>query len=250
MGRCSFRVPPANLLGAALGAVCLLGATPAGAIFVTTLPGAAAVWVDGTYVGRSPAVVDALNPGSHHLTVSLSGWRPRDLDVSVEASQTAVASVVLQRESRTDPAAGTIRVHLPGGSRIVALDGAPARPSAEGELSASAGTHELVVMLPAGKATRTVTVYPQTRTDVVLQQEANDQRSPVIAPVDDYIPESAVRIAGTHVEIRYRGHVVNGTIGERAFRIDGKAVAYDASPVWIGSRLFLPIDLVTMLREK
>src|SRR5580698_8129723 len=52
MGSWSFRAPSANLAALVLAAVVLLGAGPTGALFVTSLPSGADVWLDGTYVGR------------------------------------------------------------------------------------------------------------------------------------------------------------------------------------------------------
>jgi len=41
----------------------------------------------------------------------------------------------------------------------------------------SAGTHDVTIAAAQGKQTRTVTVYPQTRTDVVLGTDAAPVRS-------------------------------------------------------------------------
>jgi hypothetical protein len=40
---------------------------------------------------------------------------------------------------------------------------------------------------------------------------------------------------------------VIGHIGSTSYRVDGKAVDYGEAPTMIGSRLYLPLDLLTTL---
>jgi hypothetical protein len=172
MGSWSFRAPSANLAALVLGAVVLLGAGPTGAIFVTSLPSGADVWLDGTYVDR-------LGP--------------------------------------------------------VMVDGLPVTPAKDGTIAAPAGAHDVTVTLPQGKQTRTVTVYPQTRTDIVLGADTVI-RSIVVAPADDYLPASAVHLDGTRLVLHYAGHDVIARLGTTAYTVDKRVVAYDS-----------PLELLTML---
>jgi hypothetical protein len=248
MGSWSFRASSANLAALAFAAVVLLGAAPTGAIFVTSLPSGADVWLDGTYVGRSPVVVDALAVGAHHLTLTRTGWNAEDLAVAIAAAQTQTTSVVLTRDGKTTEAPGTIAIHAADRVGAVAIDGEPAAPAKDGTLSASAGTHDVTITAAQGKQTRTVTVYPQTRTDIVLGTDVVP-RSIVIAPADDYLPSSAVHFDGTRLVVHYGGHDIVAHLGTTAYTIDKHAASYDAPPTVIKNRIYLPLELLTMLTQ-
>jgi len=226
-------------------AVVLLGAAPTGGVYVTSLPSGADVWVDGTYLGRSPLVLDALGGGTHRLTLTRTGWNPQDVAVDVVPATTVTASVVLVRDGKgTDPP-GWIAVH---GVRpaSIALDGMPATLGKDGVVGASAGTHELTLLLAQGKVTRTVTVYPDTRTDVALLGDAQT-RSVVIAPADEYVTGDAVRIDGAEITIHTIHHDVIAHLGSASYTVDRRTMTFDAAPTVIKNRVYLPIELLTML---
>ena len=234
-------------LAAVVSCVLLLAAVPTGSLYVTTLPSAADVWIDGTYVGRTPLVVDALGAGHHTLGVTKTGWRPLQLDVSIVAGQTTLSSMRLDRQpAGLRPPVGSISIH-----GVVAeatfLDGVAAVPSKDGTYPASAGTHELAVRTARGRITRSVTVWPQTRTDVMLEPDVEPPRPSVVAPAEDYMPKSAIRVEGEKVVVRYGGHEVVAHLGLTTYRVDAKVVDYGQAPTMIGSRLYLPLDLLTML---
>lgn len=212
------------------------------------MPSGADVWLDGTYVGRSPVVVDALAVGAHHLTLTRTGWNAEDLAVAIAAAQTQTTSVVLTRDGKTTEAPGTIAIHTADRLGAVAVDGEPAVPAKDGTLNVSAGTHDVTITAAQGKQTRTVTVYPQTRTDIVLGTDVVP-RSIVIAPADDYLPSSAVHFDGTRLVVHYGGHDVVAHLGTTAYTIDRHAVSYDAPPTVIKNRIYLPLELLTMLTQ-
>jgi hypothetical protein len=246
MGSWSFRAPSANLAAWAFAAVALLGAAPTGAIFVSTLPSGADVWLDGTYVGRSPVVVDALAVGAHHLTLSRTGWTPEDLAVAIAPAQTQTTAVVLVRDGKTSAGAGTIAIHATERLGGVTVDGRPVKVGKDGTIAVSAGTHDVSIASPQGKRTRTVTVYPQTRTDLVLGSDTV-LRSVVIAPADDYLPASALHLDGTLLVVRYGGHEVVAHLGTTTYTVDRHPATYDAPPTVIHNRVYLPLELLTML---
>ncbi len=225
-----------------------MGAAPTGAIFVTSLPSGADVWLDGTYVGRAPVVVDALAVGAHHLTLTRTGWNAEDLAVAIAAAQTQTTSIVLTRDGKTTEAAGTIAIHTTDRLGAVVVDGEPAVPAKDGTLSVSAGTHDVTITAAQGKQTRTVTVYPQTRTDIVLGADVVP-RSIVIAPADDYLPASAVHFDGTRLVVHYGGHDVVAHVGTTAYTLDKHPASYDAPPTVIKNRIYLPLELLTMLTQ-
>jgi hypothetical protein len=234
-------------LAAVVACVILLAAVPTGSLYVTTLPSGADVWIDGTYVGRSPLVLGGLTTGHHTVGLTKTGWSPLQLDVSVEESQTTLSSTKLEPvRNHPRPAGGSIAIHgIPADQTF--LDGVAAAPSKDGTIPAAAGTHELAVHTPRGRITRAVTVWPLTRTDVVLLPNVEVPRPSVVAPAEDYVPHSAIRIDGERVVIRYGGHEVVGRMGATTYRLDGKVVDYGAAPTTIGPRLYLPLDLLTTL---
>jgi hypothetical protein len=234
-------------LAAVAACLIFLGAASSGSLYLTTLPSGADVWIDGTYVGRTPLVLDALAIGHHTVGITKAGWGPQQLDVSIVTAQTTLSSVRLPRvKAELTAAPGSIALH---GARVdmVLIDGVPARPGKDATFPAAAGTHEVAVRTPAGKTTRLVTVWPKTRTDVVIQPDADTTRPSVIAPADDYFPASAIRIDGERVVIKYGGHTAVGRLGSTTYRVDGRSVEYDSAPTLIGSRLYLPIALLTAL---
>jgi len=243
MGSWSFRGKAANLAVAGCAAL-LLGAAPTGGVYVTTLPSGADVWVDGTYLGRSPIVLDAVGTGTHRLTLTRTGWSSQDVAVTVVSSTMVTASVILAPEGRQPADPGSIAVH---GERIsgVLLDGAPAVVK-DGALAAGAGTHELTIVLPQGKETRSVTVYPETRTDVALLGDAQT-RSVVIAPADAYVPADAVRVDGTEISIHTAHHDVVAHFGSVSYSVDRRTMTFDTGPTLIRNRVYLPIELLAMI---
>ncbi len=226
-------------------AVALLGSAPTGGVYVTTLPAGADVWVDGTYLGHSPVLLDALPAGSHHLTLTRTGWTSQDLGVTVVASATVTASVVLARDGRSAVGTGTIAIHgVTVGSVLV--DGETKTLGKDGTLNVDAGTHDVALVLPQGKITRSVTVYPQMRTDVVVEAGA-PARSVVIAPADDYVPAAAVLLTGDALSLHYGRHDVSARLGSTSYTVDHRTVVYDAAPTVIKNRVYLPIELLTLL---
>jgi len=194
----------------------LLGAAPTGAIFVTTLPSGADVWLDGTYVGHAPVVVDALAVGAHHLTLTGRAGRPKILPSrsrplrrkrprSFLVRDGKRASLGYDRHPRPRPAGR-------GNDRWPAGRGGQRR-----RRRASAGTHERRDRGAAGQADANLTVYPLTRTDVVLGADTV-VRSLVIAPADDYLPATAFhsRVPGSSCD----------TVATRSSRTSGRPATH------------------------
>ena len=244
MGSWSFRALSANLAATAFAAVALLGAAPTGATFITTLPSGADVWLDGTYMGHSPVLVDALTVGAHRLMLSRTGWTPEDLAIAIAAGQTQTTSVVLVRDGTAGEGTGSIAIlsmtkdGAPADRvEAVTIDGQPVAPAKDGSYAAPAGTHDVTIAGAQGK---------QTRTEVVLSAD-EAPRSIVIAPADDYLPAAAFHLDGTRLVVRWGGHEVVAHIGTTTYLIDRHAVSYDAPPTLIRNRVYLPLELLTML---
>lgn len=206
------------------------------------------MWLDGTYVGRSPVVVDAVGVGAHHLSLTRSGWNPEDLAIAISASQTQTTSVVLTRDGKSSELPGTIAIHATGSLGPVTIDGQPATLGKDGSVALSAGAHDVSITSAQGKQTRTVTVYPQTRTDIVVGADTV-LRSFVIAPADDYLPASAIKFDGAKLVVHYRGHDVAARVGVTVYTVDKKLASYDSPPTLIKNRIYLPLELLTMLTQ-
>jgi len=225
----------------------LLGAVPTGSLYVTTLPTGVDVWVDGTYVGHSPLVLDALAAGRHTISLTKTGWLAQDLDVSIIPAVASLSSVQMSRApSRTMRFnMGLVAVHgtVP---RELLIDGQPVKPDKNGFYPASAGLHEIAVRTAAGKISRNITVYPDMRTDIVVRDDETT-RSAVVAPASDYLSADEIKIEGARVVLRHARHDVVAKIGSTSYRVDGASVAFDAAPTLIGGKLYLPIDLLSQL---
>lgn len=232
---------------AACAVLFLVGAVPTGAVYVTTLPTGADVWLDGTYIGHSPVILDALTTGRHTVSLNRTGWTSQDVDVSVVAGTTALASVALTRTAagvRGSDGSFTLR-GIP--VRSLMLDGNLLVPDKDGIFNVPSGTHQLVARTAIGQMTRNITIYPDMRTDIVLRSEEAAQHSAVVAPASDYLPGDAVRIDGARVTIKYARHEVEAMLGATTYRYDGRNVNYDAAPTRIGAALYLPLELLKQL---
>jgi hypothetical protein len=245
------------VFGALFGAVIALGApriaqaeVPSGGAYITTLPAGADIWVDGTYVGRSPVFVDALARGRHSITITKTGWSVRETVVEVAPGAVALSSTTLVPGPRAmaGKARGMLALRgIPSGAQI-SLDGQAFAGDLQKAVELPAGTHRITIVTGRGKTTRTFMVFPDTATQVVLHEAPRgDSHSAVVAPVNDYLPESAYSLEGKKIVVRYGGHVVVAHIGERNVRFDGAEFAYDSTPQQIGRKLYLPLELLEKL---
>lgn len=224
---------------------------PAGSIFVSTLPAGADVWIDGTYVGRSPTLAGALAAGKHSVTLTKTGWTFRELDVDVRAGETELSTVELTAQpgrGRLTAATGSYVVRgIPRGAKVL-VDGLPA-PDATAPSVLSAGAHRVVLVMQRGRVTMPFEVFPDTTTVVVLRAPADaEAQSAVVAPAALYLPAGAYAVEGSKIVVRYDGHVVVARFGERAVRYDGATVSFAGAPKSIAGKLYLPLDLLQRLR--
>jgi len=237
----------APLSGAAAG-----GSEPSGGVYVTTLPSGANVWIDGTYVGRAPILLDALVPGHHELTITKTGWAVQEVDVSVAGGTVVMSSTRLQAGTQAlgGSGAGKVALHaLPAGASLT-LDGAPLKLSAGQAVSLPAGPHRIEMTTPHGRTVRAFTVLPDTTSELVLQETpSGDARSGVLAPAENYLPTNAFSVEGKKIVVRYAGHVVVAYFGESAVRYDGATADFDSMPQTIGGKLFLPLALLEKLTD-
>jgi hypothetical protein len=226
--------------------------TATGAVYVTTLPSGADIWIDGVYVGRAPVLVDALAPGHHSLTITRAGWVTCEVDVTVSAGTVAMSSTHLMAgpTALAGTSVGTVVLRgIPAGASL-ALDGHPLAAVAGKDLTVPAGRHRITATTERGKYTRSILVLPDTATEVVLRESpASDSHSVVVAPAEDYLPTNNFTLEGKKIVVRYAGHVVVAYLGEQQIRLDGSTVSYDGAPQAIDGKLYLPLALLEKLTD-
>ncbi len=237
-------IPRMVRLLAILAAIVL----PFGGVYVNSLPSGADVWVDGSYIGRTPLLIDGLRAGKHALTITKSGWKVQEVDEQVTAGVVSTATVQL------DPAkgirgSGTIALHGLKRSARVSLDGAPSAPL-ESEYDVAAGTHHLSVRDSSVRFERMILVYPDQVTHVLLRAPSADEHSAVVAPLEAYLPAGAAKVADGRLVIHWGGHTVVGRMGDARFLVDGRDVVYDAPAGLVRGRLYLPLDLILTITGK
>ncbi len=234
---------------AALGAPAARAEMPAAAVYVTTLPSGADIFVDGTYVGRSPALVGGLAQGRHALTLTKTGWTVADVDVAVSPGSIVMSSTRLSPGPRAagGDADGSVALRgVPVGASFT-LDGLPFVPSSQ-PASLPAGQHHITMKTAHGRTSRQIDVVPDTTTQIVLQEpKAAQAHTSIIAPAEDYLPTDAFTVTGKRIVVRYANHSVVGHIGDATLRVDDAQATFDAAPDVIGGRLYLPLVLLEKL---
>ena len=219
--------------------------TALGGAYITTLPSGADVWFDGTYVGHSPLVVDALATGRHGLTLTKAGWNTVETEIVVTGGTVATSSTrLVPGRGGISNEPGTLVVRgVPSGAKI-SVDGAPSTASKEPRALA-AGPHQVALDAAGARTTRTFTIYPGTTTDLVFGNSAHVQRgSAVVAPAEDYLPTDAFVVSGNRIVVHYLKHVIVAHFGEAHVLLDGSVVVFDSAPVSIGGKLYLPLSLL------
>ena len=124
---------------------------PTGAVYLTTLPAGADVWLDGTYVGRTPLLIDALAQGRHAVTLTKTGWAVEETDVAVPAGGTALQSIRLNAQHPGSAMRGEGAYSLRGlakGSHVV-VDGTAFTRDPLAVTPAPAGAHVVARYQPA-----------------------------------------------------------------------------------------------------
>ncbi len=221
---------------------------PFGSVYVSSLPSGADVWIDGSYIGRTPVLIDGLRTGKHSLTVTKTGWKVEEIDSEIAPGATTPAWVQLTA-LKPPPATGSLVLDGVESGARVSIDGQSAR-SVQARYEIPAGQHHLTVREPAAKFERDVTIYPDQTTHVLLLAPAQSH-SAIVAPISDYMPANAAKIQGDRLVVRWNAHSVKGRLGDAKFIVDGREVVYDAPAGMVGGKLYLPLELLlTMTGSK
>jgi hypothetical protein len=92
-----------------------------GALSIRSIPGGAAVYVDGGYQGVTPTVVGNLLAGSHTVILSLAGYQDWISTVGVSTGQTTSVTATLASDPK--PVLGTVSISSdPSGASVYADD--------------------------------------------------------------------------------------------------------------------------------
>jgi PEGA domain len=219
-----------------------------GGLYLTSLPESADVWVDGTYIGRTPAFIDGLRSGKHAVTIAKAGWKVTELDEVVAGGATTAATIQLERmRPGRDP--GSIALHGLTKDARVSFDGGPWLGLTQ-TYAVPPGVHRIVVRQPDAKFLRIATVYPGQTTHLVFRAAAPQAHSAVVAALADYIPETAAKVSGGRIMLKWAGHTVTGKIGESRFTMDRRLVTYDAPAGIVRGKLYLPLELILAITGK
>lgn len=222
-----------------------------GGIFVTSLPAGAAVWMDGTYVGETPLLVDGTDSGRHAITLIHSGWLPQSTYADVAAGHIVAVSLVLAANGShplPSHAKGSLLLRAAAGSKAM-LDGA-LLPETNEALSVDAGDHILSLSKPGGpRQTQIVHIYPQITTVVVQTSPATTTLAPsngddVLAMLDEYVPASNYTMSPDGITIHFHGIEVECAIGSKTYTLNGKTGTLDLAPAMVGKKAYLPLSLL------
>jgi len=231
---------------------------PHGGAYITSLPSAAEVWLDGIYLGRTPAFVDDLAPGHHALTVSRAGWNVLTAGVDVSVGQTATASLVLQRivpaagQPDASKAPGSLSVRGAAGDDVF-IDGAYAGTLPLEAKPVQGGYHIVTVTgKTTGRITRVVDVFSDTLSVISVTAPQTDAgggsaSGDMLASLSAYLPGANVVIAGDFIAIHSKGVELQCSVGSRDYRLNGKPGTFSVPPALVGGKVYLSLSLLQRL---
>ena len=218
-----------------------------GAAFVTTLPLGADIWVDGEYVGRTPAFVDLLDVGKHSIDVVRTGWAKQSATLQVNVGQIALLTLTLSRTG-AGPSRGFGALDIRGSpaGATVFLDGVKIGTIPATAPKVSAGYHIVTIVgTPSERETRDVTVYPDTTTTISITAGLGEgPGGDILEPAENYVPPAAIAVSGTQVVIKFHGQDLRCSLGSRSYTLDGKEGLLSAAPALLGGKVYLPRSLL------
>jgi hypothetical protein len=227
---------------------------PHGGAFITTLPLGADIWVDGAYVGRTPAFVDLLAAGKHTIVVTRTGWEAQRATIDVGIGQTTQVSLTLARTSAANAShdVGELDVRGSPAGATVLVDGKKIGVIPAVAPKLAAGYHIVTVIgKPDERSTRDVEVFPDTTTTISIT--AGEQGGPgndILEPVSSYIPDQDVAMNGSQITIKFRGFDLHCALGSRAYTLNGKDGLLSIAPALLSGKLYLPQSLLVHLSGK
>ncbi|HME81364.1 MAG TPA: PEGA domain-containing protein [Candidatus Eremiobacteraceae bacterium] len=227
---------------------------PHGGAFVTTLPLGADIWVDGAYVGRTPAFVDLLSTGKHTIVATRTGWEAQSATVEVSVGQVVQVSLTLAHTSAASASRdyGALDVRGSPAGATVLVDGKRIGVIPMTGAKLTAGYHIVTIIgKPDERSTRDVNIYPDTTTTVsITAGEPGGPAGDILEPVSSYIPAQDVAVNGSQVEIKYGGADLRCALGSRTYTLNGKEGLLSIAPAMISGKLYLPQSLLQHMSGK
>jgi hypothetical protein len=220
---------------------------PFGGLYITSLPTGADVWIDGSYIGRTPVLIDGLRVGKHTVTVTKAGWKVEEFDEEVAEGVTTPSTIQLTW-AKPIAAHGTLALHGLDAQAKVSIDHdrwLPLQP----RLELPSGLHHISVRESQTGFERDVRIYPDQTTHVLFTAPV-ETHSAMVAPLADYMPASAAKVRDGRLVVRWGGHTVVGRLGDGKFLVDGRDVVYDAPAGMVSGRLYLPLELLLSITGK
>ena len=152
---------------------------PRAPLAITSQPAGAAVYLDGTYAGRTPYRQDLTDEGSYALRLELEGYHPVTQDIEVSGGRNNLRSFNLTPrttlEEYTPPAPGQLTVRAPVPGLDVSIDGEFFSRTPVLAQGLAPGTYVLTIS-GAGWApyTSTIDVIAGEETEVVARMASLD----------------------------------------------------------------------------
>jgi hypothetical protein len=226
---------------------------PSGALIVQTLPPAAGIWLDGSYIGVSPLDLGAIPAGRHTITLTKSGWRTTEFPVSLPAGASLTE---MHRLDALPPAKyrryGEVSLHQPRDLREVRVDGEPVGPhpadaAVMGEMRLPVGRHIVSAFVNGVLVRREFLVVADLPTELILDAQAPDTAARLVEPADTALPAGALVLQGRKIVITVGPHRAVGHLDDPQMRVDGRVFILDPPPVMAGAHLYLPVTFVDQL---
>ena len=162
--------------------------TPApstGSISVSSSPSGAAIYLDGTYQGKTlsanPFYIISVQPGSHNLELSLQGYQDYKTSVGVTAGQTTQVSASLNPNPQP-PSTGTITISSSPTGAEVYLDNVFQGYSPQTVHNVAPGSHVLLMKLGG---------YEDWQSTVQVSEGQDTPVSAIFTPVPTTAPTEA-----------------------------------------------------------
>lgn len=223
-----------------------------GGLYVTSLPSGAAVWMDGSYLGSTPLLADAVDSGRHTITLIHGGWSPQTAYADVTAGHIATVSLVLAQSAGMRPPGargkGWLVVRSSAGSKVQ-LDGVTF-PAGNDAQPVDAGDHILSLSKPGAlREMHVVHVYPQVTTVInaaaaAATTSAGQGDDDMLVLLDQYVPANSYTMSGDVITVHLRGVELECSIGSKTYMLNGRPVTLALAPALVGKRAYLPLSLL------
>ncbi len=214
-----------------------------GSLYITSSPTGATVTIDGTEDGTTPVTVLGLSPGSHSVTLSLTGYQTASQTVTVSAGTTVSSHFTLVPVS---PTTGSLYITSSPTGATVTIDGMVDGTTPVAVLGLSPGSHSVTLSMVGYQTysgSATVTASEETPVNVVLTPEGGG--TPGYLTVYSFPLKATAAIDGTVVgKTPLMGTRVNPGTHTLTIGMTGYSDYTTSINVAAGSHLQLPLIIL------